>query len=144
MIWGGVFMNKEQLKIFLEEYWYDNQYMSEKLKEIEKIKSQKQKISTYEIKHLDDKNSPLIIAEQQENIILRNIVKKKQKIEELIASLNQPYKTILYFKYICFLTFDQIADKMNYSTKRIYQLHGDALGKLTQIYNEKNFNVSTD
>ena len=48
----------------------------------------------------------------------------------------QPYRVIFYLKYISLLTFDQIADKLNYSTKRIYQLHNEGLDIIIKKINE--------
>ena len=63
---------------------------------------------------------------------------KKKRIDQLIERLNQPYRIIMYLKYITFLTFDQIADQMNYSTKRIYQLHSEGVNKLQELINNEN------
>ncbi len=119
-------MNKEKLKNMLEEYWYDNQYLKEKAKEINNMES---------LLHTN-KNSEFFTAtkEYEESQMLK-IVEKKKYIESLIQDLSQPFRTIMYMKYISFLTFDQIAGKMNYSTKRIYQLHSEGLNKLLSIIN---------
>lgn len=138
-------MTKEQLKNFLEDYWYDNHYLNEKVKELEKIKVQNEKLNHLKT-YFNEKNSSsslLVINEEQEEQRMKNIVNKKQMIENLIESLSQPYRTIMYFKYICFLTFDQIADKMNYSTKRIYQLHNEGLTNLLKYINSNNIDIST-
>lgn len=48
----------------------------------------------------------------------------------------------MYMKYITFLTFDQIAVRMNYSTKRIYQLHSEAISILLKLINESDIDIS--
>ena len=73
---------------------------------------------------------------------MSKIIEKKKHIENLLQNLSQPYRTIMYMKYITFLTFDQIADRMNYSTKRIYQLHGEAINKLLIFVNTPETNIS--
>ena len=70
-----------------------------------------------------------------------SIIEKKKNIESLIQSLSQPYKTIMYMKYVSFMTFDEIASKMNYSTKRIYQLHSEGFSRLLDIVSSNSFNL---
>lgn len=64
-------------------------------------------------------------------------LEKRQLMLSRIDKMNQPFKNVLYFRYVCMKTFDEIALKMNYSTKRIYQLHQKAL----EIYCQKYGNV---
>ena len=122
-------MTREELKTMLEEYWYDNQYLKEKTKEVEKITAMLIKNPNLQIYQLSKK---------QEEEVLFKLLDKKKKMDELISKLNQPYRIIMYLKYMSFLTFDQIADQMNYSTKRIYQLHSEGLNKLLDLINEQN------
>lgn len=126
-------MSKEELKSLLEEYWYDSQYLKEKSKEITSVS-----------KLLANSNPTTIFDESihYEEEQIKIILNKKHYIESLIQNLNQPYKTLMYMKYITFLTFDQIADRMNYSTKRIYQLHNEAMLKLLDNINNKKENIS--
>lgn len=122
-------MNREEVKNMLEEYWYDNQYLKEKTKEVEKITAMMIKNPNLEIYQ---------VSKKQEEEILFKLLAKKKRIDQLIERLNQPYRIIMYLKYITFLTFDQIADQMNYSTKRIYQLHSEGVNKLQELINNEN------
>lgn len=128
-------ITKEQLKSVLEAYWFDNQYLKEKTKEINSVSNLLSNTGT------DQVFSDSIEYEKQQ---MRNILNKKRYIESLIQNLGQPYKTIIYMKYVAFLTFDQIAGRMNYSTKRIYQLHNEALNKLLLTINENGTNISVN
>lgn len=141
-------MNQNTLIKELENYKYDFQYYLEKSKEIDKLKNEIQK--SYErlqdmmAKKLDTgdltKQLQLIIDKQsKEEDFLLSILSKKQEIERRISSLDQPYKNIFFMKYINLNTFDEIALKMNYSTKRIYQLHKKGLNIYCERYlNEQN------
>jgi RNA polymerase sigma factor (sigma-70 family) len=122
-------MNREEVKNMLEEYWYDNQYLKEKTKEVEKITAMMIKNPNLEIYQ---------VSKKQEEEILFKLLAKKKRIDDLIERLSQPYRIIMYLKYITFLTFDQIADQMNYSTKRIYQLHSEGVNKLQELINNEN------
>ncbi len=138
-------MRKSEIITELESYKYEYQYFQEKSKEIEKLKKEIQKsydrlsqmkenkIDTFEL----NKQIERIIEKQtREEDALLIIISKKQEIENKINRLPQPYKNILFLKYINLNTFDEIALKMNYSTKRIYQLHKIAL----QIYCDNSGN----
>lgn len=137
-------MNREKAKILLESFVYDNCYYKEKLKEVESFKDSTEKslerIKTFKHNNFtsdEELNTQLqnIYQKQvnEENMLL-NIILKKQKIEECIEKISQPLRTILYLKYIRFNTFDQIGDKLHYSTKRIYQLHSSALSAFADEY----------
>lgn len=125
-------MKREDLKTMLEEYWYDNQYLKEKAKEVNNMEDLLK----------SEKDSKFYAnAKQYEESQMSKIIEKKKYIENLIQDLSQPYRTIMYMKYISFLTFDQIAGKMNYSTKRIYQLHSEGLNKLLSVASLNSANV---
>ena len=128
-------MSREELKELFESYWYDNQYLKEKFKEVESLNklSMNQSDSAF-----------LVDTKENEQLEIKKILEKKKYIETLIQKLPQPYRTILYMRYISFFTFDQIADKIHYSTKRIYQLHSDALNKLKLITADTTSNIRTN
>lgn len=121
-------MKKEKLKEFLTEYWYDDKFLKEKTKEM----------ATFNKLLTTNESSIFNSSKQYEEDQIKRIFDKKYKIENLFQQLKQPHRTIMYMKYISFLTFDQIAVRMNYSTKRIYQLHNDAMESLLTIINDKN------
>ena len=120
-------MLKDELKKILEEYKYDYQYLKEKSKEVEEINSLIRSGKNYEY---------VIVSQKYEEKELSELVEKKKYVESLLKNLGQPYRTIMYMKYITFLTFDEIAYRMNYSTKRIYQLHSEGITILLKKINE--------
>ncbi len=128
-------MSRSELKELFESYWYDNKYLEEKFKEVELFN----KISMNQC-------DPSFLTDTKENekLEIKKILEKKKYIETLIQKLQQPYRTILYMRYISFLSFDQIADKIHYSTKRIYQLHSDALNQLKSIISNEPSNISNN
>lgn len=140
-------MNREDIKRDLENYAYDFEYYIEKTKECEKFKDETHR-AIMRIKMLNEHNRKNSVNETQsaiDNIIeqvvgnegtLIGIMRKKQNIEKVIENLNQPDRTIIYLRYLRFYTFDQIADKMHYSTKRIYQLHAIAIENYVNAFIE--------
>ena len=116
----------------LEDYKYEYQYFQEKSKEIDRLKKEIQKsydrlnelkANKIDTTELNIQLQKIIDKQTSEENALLNILERKQSIEKKLDNLPQPYKNIFFLKYISMNTFDQIALKMNYSTKRIYQLH---------------------
>lgn len=138
-------MNKEELKKILEDDCYDKQYLIEKNKELDKFKEKiisiTERYKVLDKSYLTDdelelKYKDIIKNQIYEEDKLLKLFKKRQTIEKVINLLNQPYKTLFYLKYICSFSFDQIAYKMNYSSKRIYQLHNEGMTILLNTINK--------
>ena len=55
---------------------------------------------------------------------------KRDMVSIIKAVQNTEYQTLLELRYLCFKTWDQIGDLMNYSTKYIFELHERALKKI--------------
>ena len=56
--------------------------------------------------------------------------------ETKISQLDTRYSDILYRRYICDMTWQQIADDTHYTLRYVFQLHGQALiefGKISNI-----------
>ncbi len=133
-------MTKQELKQMLESYRFDMQYLEEKIKELEKTKKQ---IELFLKSNTDKANSSEIYSvyiekQNREQAIVKIALEGKKYVENAIQTLSQPFKTIVYLRYVGNLTFDEIAAKMNYSTKRIYQLHSEAMEKLLININSIN------
>ena len=135
----------DEIKKELNSYQYDIKLLKEKEEELEELITKAEKITT----ELSDmpKGTPQIqdkIAEYTAKIIeLKNqkidqiieMYKQKEMIEKKIDLLEQPYKDILYYKYIKGYTLTQIANEINYDSDYIKSLHGTALLKYKIIPN---------
>ena len=61
-------------------------------------------------------------------------------IEDSIDNLPQPFKNVLYFRYIKDFSYEKISLNMNYSIQRIYQLHKEGIQrifKVSEFFSEK-------
>jgi len=127
-------MKKDELIKELETYKYDYDYFFERFKNSEKfsetimeLNSRIEKIHNIGVSFHDNEiitNLKSLTNEQlEEEKKLLDMIKKKKIIEDRIDKLSQPYKSVLLYKYISLYSFGEIAKKMNYSIKRIYQLH---------------------
>lgn len=116
----------------LENYKYEKEYYLEKTKTLKKLRKQykaliEQKeeliLTKTDTSRIDQRIGQMAQHQFEEEKQLFELFSRKQKVERKIEKLEQPYKNVLYFKYICEYSFEEIAEKMHYSIKRIYQLH---------------------
>lgn len=134
-------MSKDKIKNLLESYKFDNQLLNEKQNELNIINSQHLKKLEI-LKPISNENNQLYNEavekyKRESSYIekeIEKILNKKRDIEKLIEKVQQPYKNVLYFKYVQCLSVEEIAMKMNYSPQRIYQLHDIGM----KIINEKD------
>ena len=120
----------------LESYVYDNQYFLEKSKDVDNLKKDigtilyrinDMKLKNIDTREIESRLNILFENQAKEEKFLQRLVVKKEEIEHRIDDMPQPYKNILFLKYIKGNSFDEIAKKMHYSTKRIYQLHKEGV-----------------
>ena len=127
----------EETKYELSSYINDKKLLKEKEAELEELITKATKITT-ELSdmpkgsgEIQDKMAQYVSQivdlkkEKYEQII--NMYKTKKKIENKIDKLEQPYKNILYFKYIKGENLTKVANKIGYNYKWTCQLHGQAL-----------------
>lgn len=129
----------EDIKKELSSYLYNKDLLKEKEQDLEELITKATKITT----ELSDmpKGSPVIqdkIGEYASQIVdLKNakykqlieMEKKKLEIENKIDQLDQPYRNVLYFKYIKGLSLTEVAYKIGYDYDYIRKVHGIALIK---------------
>lgn len=129
----------------LEDYKYDYQYLEEKLKEVDNLKDRIDKVydrlkllkgHSITVNDLDTELQSILKKQAVEEESLVKLIMKKKEIEDKINLLQQPYKTIFYLKYIRMHSIYEIASKMCYSSKRIYQLHSEGVALYNLICNK--------
>lgn len=70
----------------------------------------------------------IIDLEEQISKEMVRLVDLKREISETINKVeNDEYKTILEKRYLCLMTWEQIAVDMDYSVMHIHRMHGEAL-----------------
>jgi len=133
----------EEIKEELNSYLQNQKLLKEKEKDLEELITRATKITT----ELSDmpKGSPSIqdrMAEYAAMIVqmkdekydqLIKMYKTKKKIEDKIDILEQPYRNILYYKYIKGLNLTQVANEIKYNYKWTRELHGNALRKYKEL-----------
>lgn len=116
-------MKIEEAVSELQSYKYDDIKQALKTKQTKK-----------ERKELYEQLKESIEKETKEEQILSEIQQKNQEITQRIDSLPEPYKSILFLKYICVKTIEEISTAINYSNKQIYQLHKEGLNLYASKY----------
>ena len=125
----------------LESYIFDCQYFLEKSKDAESIKKEidktlhrinDMKLKNFDTKEVEGRLGILIENQAKYEKSLQRLIVGKEDVEHRIENIPQPYKNILFLKYIKGNSFDDIALKMHYSAKRIYQLHKEGIRIYTQ------------
>lgn len=145
----------DEIKKELGSYLQDKRLLKEKEDDLEELITKATKVT----KELNDmpQGTPEIqdrMAELASQIVdmkkekyeqIINMYKTKKKIEDKIDILEQPYKNILYFKYIKGLNLTEVANKIGYNYKWTCELHGHALAKYKQLdKNGWNWNKKFD
>ena len=79
--------------------------------------------------------SKIIELEKEINEDIDKLVDLKRVARRMIEQLDDDVeKMVLYKRYFDNKTFEQISVELNYSWRRIHQLHGDALKKLERLH----------
>ncbi len=71
--------------------------------------------------------------EKDKNEKLAELLTKKFVIDEKIKQLEYPYRDILFMRYARGKSWRTIANELNYTERRVLQLHGKALQKYAEL-----------
>lgn len=128
-------------KEFLKGYYYEKKLYEQKIIENKKLKTQLDDLIITNKALIIDENIKGVIYELHKKIYallleeeekLLNCFMSKLEIEKIIDTMEQPYKSILYFKYICLFDFNKISDITELSESYVYTLHKEALDILDE------------
>lgn len=135
-------MTVEIAKSKLKNYYFEKKYLENKLSITKNIKSMLVDLINYNKKMIIDndyesqinRNNNDIIEKiiEEENYII-NSLDELIYLQRVIDQIDQPYRSVLYYRYILSMEFIQIAETLNYTDKRIYQLHSEALEKFANV-----------
>ena len=86
-------------------------------------------------------NCVIKIIELEENIKkdIEKLVDLKSEIMSVIKAVpNVEYQTLLEKRYLCFITWEQIAVDMNYSMQHIHRMHSSALKEIVVPHKDES------
>lgn len=82
---------------------------------------------------LDKAVAELVDAERRATGEVDRLAELEREIEQTISRAAEPYRTLLYERYINGKTWEQVAVRMNYSFRHTTKLHGTALRILKDV-----------
>ena len=81
---------------------------------------------------LEDTVVKIVDLQEEINRDIDRLVDLKREIMGVIKAVpNVEYQTILEKRYLCFISWEQIAVDMNYSIQHIHRMHSSALKEIT-------------
>ena len=124
-----------------QAYWLDRRIDS-KLEQLSALRDTATKTTavmdgevvshTRNVHSLQDVIAKIIDMQEEINSDIDALVDLKRDIMRTIREIEDPEaQTVLELRYLCFKRWEEISVIMNYSVRRVYQIHDEALEKLT-------------
>ena len=124
-----------------QAYWLDRRIDS-KLEQLSTLRDTATKTTavmdsevvshTRNVHSLQDVIAKIIDMQEEINGDIDALVDLKRDIMQTIREIEDPEaQTVLELRYLCFKRWEEISVIMNYSVRRVYQIHDEALEKLT-------------
>lgn len=135
----------ELAKQELREYRDNIKYIEEKQNDAEELRTRIEKITSNITGMPNAKGDNLDKAPFEESLDriqeiqkdcnkkLQELLIKKYLVENKIEQLEQPYKSILYLKYIRGINLFKVSEELNYSYRQIKRLHQEAVEKYSNL-----------
>ena len=132
-------MSIEDAKKELREYRDNIKYIEEKQNDAEELKTRIEKMTQNISGMPNGKGDNLEKATLEESLDrikeiekdcqkkLEELLLKKFMVENKIEQLEQPYKSILYLRYIRGNTLNKVSNEIGYSYEHVCRMHGRAL-----------------
>ena len=133
---------------YLGQAYRLDQWINSKLRQVENLRSLTQKVTasygrepvshTRNVTSLEDSIIRLMEGEEQINQQIDKMVNLKMDIAALIDHVrNENYRLILEKRYLCFLSWDEIATDMHFSSRWVRNVHVRALEVVGKLLNER-------
>ena len=135
----------EKAKQELREYRDNIKYIEEKQNDAEELRARIEKITSNltgmpNAKGENPDKAPFEESldrikeiEKDCNKKLQELLLKKYLVENKIEQLEQPYKSILYLKYIRGINLYKVSEELNYSYQHIKRMHQEAIEKYSNL-----------
>ena len=133
---------------YLGQAYRLDQWINSKLRQVENLRSLTQRVTasygrepvshTRNVTSLEDSIIRLMEGEEQINQQIDKMVNLKMDIAALIDHVrNENYRLILEKRYLCFLSWDEIATDMHYSSRWVRNVHERALEVVGKLLKER-------
>jgi len=144
---GGVWLMTA--KEYLRQAYRLDQKINSKLRQINSLRALSQKVTasydgdvvshTRNVTGLEDSVIRLIESEDELNQQIKELVDLRREIARVIDAVgNDTYQMILEMRYLCYMSWNEIAENMNYSRRWVLQMHARAVEKVNEVLKEVN------
>lgn len=125
-------------KEYLSQAWKIDRMVNAKLEQVQSLRELATKATstlspvppngTRNIHRMEDIIAKMIDLEAEINSDIDRLVDKKREIMHVIRNIENPdYQTLLEYRYLCFMSWGEIATDMHYNKGYIFELHNRAL-----------------
>ena len=124
-----------------QAYWLDRRIDS-KLEQLSALKDMVTKTTsamtddvvshTRNIHSMQDVVAKIIDMQAEINADIDRLVDLKSEIMHVIKDVRNPeHQTLLELRYLCFKSWEYVAEQMGYNVRHIYRLHDEAVEQIT-------------
>jgi DNA-directed RNA polymerase specialized sigma subunit len=129
-------------KVYLNQaYWLDRRIDS-KLEQLSALKDMATKTTsainddvvshTRNVHSMQDVIAKIIDMQTEINADIDRLVDLKSEIMHVIKAVKNPeHQTLLELRYLCFKSWEYVAEQMGYNVRHIYRLHDEAVEQIT-------------
>ena len=124
-----------------QAYWLDRRIDS-KLEQLSALKDMVTKTTsamtddvvshTRNVHSMQDVIAKIIDMQAEINADIDRLVDLKSEIMHVIKDVRNPeHQTLLELRYLCFKSWEYVAEQMGYNVRHIYRLHDEAVEQIT-------------
>ena len=124
-----------------QAYWLDRRIDS-KLEQLSALKDMATKTTsamtddvvshTRNVHSMQDVIAKIIDMQAEINADIDRLVDLKSEIMHVIKAVRNPeHQTLLELRYLCFKSWEYVAEQMGYNVRHIYRLHDEAVEQIT-------------
>ena len=124
-----------------QAYWLDRRIDS-KLEQLSALKNMATKTTsamtddvvshTRNVHSMQDVLAKIIDMQAEINADIDRLVDLKSEIMHVIKEVKNPeHQTLLELRYLCFKSWEYVAEQMGYNVRHIYRLHDEAVEQIT-------------
>ena len=131
-------MAVQEAKQELKEYRDNIKYIQEKQEDLEELRAYLEKVTT-RLSRTKTSNSSMSNDKMLDGISrmdeiekdydkkLQELLLKKLIVDDKIDKLEEPYRSLLFFRYARRMSWHEVAKEIDYSLRDTYRKHGKAL-----------------
>lgn len=107
------------------------------------VSNEKERVQTSSDKdRLGSTVAKIVDLEKETDMLVDRFIDKRSHIISQIDGLdNIDYYHVLSMRYVARNTFEEIAKKTNWSIRKVFSIHGDALKEFERLYGSEYFEI---